>query len=75
MEIGVRVDAENPKTGEVFHTATAYCTFVAVDDNGRPTPVPGLVCQTPEEKRRYEEAQRRRELRLKRALVSHSTKP
>ena len=37
MEVGVRVEAENPRTGEVRHTSTAYLTMVAVDDEGRPT--------------------------------------
>ena len=37
MEIGVRIDAESPFTGEVRHTATAYLTFVAIDDNNKPT--------------------------------------
>lgn len=64
MEIGVRVDAENPMTGEKFHTATAYLTFVALDSHGKPTPVPQLVCETSEEKRRFEEGKRRREKRL-----------
>ena len=66
MEVGVRVDAENPKTGEVFHTASAYLTFVALDSAGKPTPVPSLVCETEAEKRRNAEAIRRRELRLRR---------
>jgi acyl-CoA hydrolase len=66
MEVGVRVDAENPKTGEIFHTATAYMTFVALDSQGKPTPVPALICDTEDEKRRFQEAQRRRELRIKR---------
>lgn len=64
MEVGVRVDAENPKTGEVFHTASAYTTFVALGSNGKPTEVPGLVCETADEKRRYDEGKRRREERL-----------
>jgi acyl-CoA hydrolase len=66
MEVGVRVDAENPKTGEVYHTSSAYLTFVAIDANGKPVPVPPLQVKTPEQKRRFEEAIKRRELRLKR---------
>ena len=46
MEVGVRVEAENPRTGEVRHTSTAYLTMVAVDDEGRPTPVPPLVTES-----------------------------
>ncbi|MBC7369919.1 MAG: acyl-CoA thioesterase [Bdellovibrionaceae bacterium] len=65
MEVGVRVDAENPKTGEVFHTASAYTTFVALGSNGKPTEVPTLILETPDEKRRFEAAKRRREQRLK----------
>src|SRR6476620_4127385 len=38
MEVGVRVDSENPISGETTHTSTAYATFVAIDDHGRPTP-------------------------------------
>lgn len=64
MEVGVRVDAENPKTGEMFHTASAYCTFVALGSNGKPTEIPSLELVTEDDKRRYEQAQRRREIRL-----------
>ena len=64
MEVGVRVDAENPKSGEKFHTATAYLTFVALGDDGKPTLVPGLKLETEDEKRRYDEASKRRSLRL-----------
>lgn len=64
MEIGVRVDAENPKTGETFHTATAYLTFVALSTMGKPTEVPGLIPETEDEKRRHAEAKKRREDRL-----------
>lgn len=66
MEIGVRIDAENPITGETFHTATAYLTFVAIDANLKPVPVPKLLPETAEEKRRYEAAQIRRQQRLER---------
>jgi acyl-CoA hydrolase len=65
MEVGVRVDSENPLTGEMTHTATAYTTFVALDDHGRPTPVPPVTTETPDEKRRYESAQKRRASRMK----------
>jgi len=66
MEVGVRVDAENPKTVEIFHTATAYLTFVAIGSNGKPSGVPALICETPEERRRFADGQKRRELRLAR---------
>jgi acyl-CoA hydrolase len=64
MEVGVKVEAENPTTSELFHTATAYMTFVALDGNGRPTAVPELELITDEEKRRFESAKKRREHRL-----------
>ena len=64
MEIGVRVDAENPMTGEMFHTSSAYLTFVALGGNGRPSKVPELDPQTEAEKRRFRDAQKRREIRL-----------
>jgi len=64
MEIGVRVDAENPKTGEIFLTTSAYLTFVAVDADGKPVPVPSLILENDEQKRRFAAAQKRRELRL-----------
>ena len=65
MEVGVRVLAESPRTGEVRHTNSAYITMVAVDEHGRPVPgVPGLKCESPEELRRKREAQVRRANRL-----------
>jgi len=66
MEVGVRVDAEDPITGTWHHTSSAYLTFVALDGNGKPTPIPPIVPQTEEQKRRFSEAIKRRELRLKR---------
>ena len=65
MEVGIRVDSENPITGETTHTSTAYATFVALDDHGRPTPIPPIVTETPEDKRRFEEAKKRREARMR----------
>jgi acyl-CoA hydrolase len=64
MEVGVRVVAENPRTGEELHTNTAYLTMVAVDDDGRPAKVPPLRTGTPDELRREAEAQLRRSNRL-----------
>src|SRR3954465_15059516 len=46
MEVGVRVEAENPRTGDVRHTSTAYLTMVAIDDDGEPTGVPPLLVET-----------------------------
>lgn len=64
MEVGVRVDAENPKTGETFHTASAYTTFVALGSNGKPIEIPGLELETDTDRRRFEAGKKRRELRL-----------
>jgi acyl-CoA hydrolase len=64
VEVGVRVEAENPQTGEVRHTTTAYLTMVALDDEGRPSGVPPLECRTDGERRREREAQLRRANRL-----------
>ena len=64
VEVGVRVEAENPRTGVKRHTNTAYLTMVALDDEGRPTQVPPLVSETPDEERREREAQLRRANRL-----------
>jgi acyl-CoA hydrolase len=64
MEVGVRVEAENPISGEVVHTSSAYFTFVALDATGKPTGIPTLQPQTPEEIRRHEAAQKRRHIRL-----------
>jgi acyl-CoA hydrolase len=64
MEVGVRVEAENPRTGDVRHTSTAYLTMVAVDDEGRPTRVPRLLTDSPDEERRMREAELRRSNRL-----------
>ena len=65
MEIGVRVESENILTGEIRHTASAYLTYVALDDNGKPTPLSPLITETEDEIRRNREAQLRRETRLK----------
>lgn len=64
MEVGVRVDAENPKTGETFHTASAYLTFVAIGSDGKPIPVPQLSLESDEDRRRFAAGRTRRELRL-----------
>jgi acyl-CoA hydrolase len=63
MEVGVKAWAENPRTGETSHVASAYLVFVAIDMQGLPVTVPPLEPQTPDELRRYEGALRRRESR------------
>jgi acyl-CoA hydrolase len=66
MEVTVKAYAENIKSGSVTLTNKAYLTFVALDDEGKPTPVPLLTPETEDEKRDFEEAQKRREARLAR---------
>jgi uncharacterized protein (TIGR00369 family) len=63
MEIGVRVVSENMISGETHHTASAYLTFVALDPEGRPLPIPPLLLENDEDRRRCENARRRSELR------------
>ena len=64
MEVGVRVEAEDVRSGVVTHASTAYLTMVALDEEGNPTAVPALEPETPEEQRRAREAQLRRDNRL-----------
>ncbi len=64
MEIGVRIEAENFISGELRHTASAYLTFVALDKNGKPFPVPPIILESEADKRRNIEAQNRKEMRL-----------
>lgn len=66
MEVGVRVDAESPIEGKTHHTASAYLTFVALGKDGKPTPVPQVLPETEEQKRRYTAAEQRRKWRLER---------
>jgi len=64
MEIGVKVETETLLTGRKLHTCSAYLTFVALDENGKPMAIPPVIPETEEEKRRYREAGERREYRL-----------
>ncbi|MGB8653365.1 MAG: acyl-CoA thioesterase [Candidatus Acidiferrales bacterium] len=64
MEVGVKVFAENALTGERRHTSTAYVTFVALDSDHHPHPVPPLILETKEDHRRYRDAGDRRRVRL-----------
>lgn len=64
MEVGVRVEAESPRTGVKKHTSTAYLTMVAVDEQGKPIGVPPLVAESDDEIRRQREAEVRRRNRL-----------
>ncbi len=65
MEVGVRVETEDPRTGVCTHTASAFLTFVAVDATGRPTPVAKFEPVTDEEKARFAAAAARREARIR----------
>ncbi len=67
MEVGVKVVAENFKTGEHRHVISAYFTFVALDEGNCPTKVPPVIPESKQEKLRYEEAGHRRQAR-----ISHS---
>jgi acyl-CoA hydrolase len=65
LEVGVEVFSENVLTGEKKHTTSAFVTFVAIDQHTRnPKPVPPLMVKTAEERQRFEEAGKRREVRL-----------
>jgi acyl-CoA hydrolase len=77
LEVGVRVDVEDVISGERRHTSSAYLVFVALDDEGKPRPVPRLVTKTPSERRRQREAKIRRETRLahREAIESHRSTP
>ncbi len=63
MEVGVKVEAENPYTGETRHTSTAYLTMVALED-GHPVAAPRLIAESEDELRRQREAELRRANRL-----------
>ena len=64
MEVGVRVESENPLTGEIRYNASAFLTYVALDKDRKPTAVPPLILETDGDKRRNRAAQARREARL-----------
>ncbi len=68
MEIGIRVEAENVITGQVTHTNSAYAVYVALDASGRPVPVPPVILETEQDRRRWEEGAARQQHRL--ALAS-----
>lgn len=68
MEVGVVVSAQGLAGSTLRRANNAYLTFVAIDDAGSPVPVPPTIPETDDEKRRYEEALNRRELRLRHRL-------
>ena len=59
MEVGVRIEAETPLTGEVRHTATAYLTFVALNDNNKPMQIFEILPETEKEDYRFKEGKKR----------------
>lgn len=69
MECGAKVFSENLNTGEREHTSTAYLTFVALDENRRPKAVEPIMPETDEEKRRWKQAEIRRDNRIKQKAV------
>lgn len=66
MEVGVRVEAENVVTGRRVHTSSAYLVYVALDRSGKPRPVPPVLAEDEDQRRRQVEAKLRREARLAR---------
>ncbi len=77
MEVGVRVEREIPSTGERQHAATAYVTYVALGDDGAPTRIAPVTPETPDERRRYQDALTRRDFRLRRreAILARREEP
>lgn len=74
LVVGIRVTAENIKTGEERHTNTSYFTMVAKDESGKPTVVPKLQLETENEVRRFIEALKRKNLKRKYADLFDSEK-
>ncbi len=73
LEVGVRVEVEVVMTGERRHTSSAYLVYVALDEVGKPRPVPPLIAETPVAQRRQREAKIRRRTRLahREAIANH----
>ena len=66
MEVGVRIESENPKTGHIHHTSSAYLTFVSLNENGKPQKVDDIEPENNIEIRRYNEGKGRHEERKQR---------
>ena len=66
MEVGVRIESENPKTGHIHHTSSAYLTFVSLNENGKPQKVDDIEPENDMEIRRYNEGKSRHEERKQR---------
>lgn len=63
MEVGIKVTTEDIRARSVRHTNSCFFTMVAMDEAGRPTPVPARVAETPEAQRRFDQGRQRREIR------------
>ena len=66
MEVGVRIESENPKTGHIYHTSSAYLTFVSLNENGKPKRVDNINPENDNEIRRFNEGRIRHEERKER---------
>lgn len=73
MEVGVKVEAEDLMTGAREKTASAYTTFVALNEQGKPAPVPSLIREGAEQERRFREGAARREQRLRELAVKRAS--
>ena len=66
MEVGVKIESENPKTGDIYHTSSAYLTFVSLNENGKPQRVDDIKPENDIEFRRFKEGKIRHEERKER---------
>ena len=66
MEVGVRIESENPKTADIYHTSSAYLTFVSLNENGKPQGIDDIMPENDIENRRFKEGNVRHEERKKR---------
>ncbi len=73
MEVGVRVESEDPIKGTRRHTASAYLTYVALDDHHKPTELPTLILETDEDRHRHAEAEQRKQIRMAEKTKEKST--
>ena len=69
MEVGVKIESEDPFSGKIKHTASPYLTFVSLNESGKPTEVPDIIPETDVEIRRYKEG-KARTMQRKKELVS-----
>lgn len=74
IEVEVKVVAENPMTGDRVATNSAYLVYVALDERGRPAPVPPILPETDEEKARYAAGQKRQDYRIRQREIAKTMK-